>query len=150
MTWDEYFLRIAELIGQKSKDELKKTGALIVGSDNEILSSGFNGFPRGVAELPRSRHNRPAKYMWAEHAERNAIFNAARGGVSTLGTTMYLSAWYPCADCARAIIQAGISQVVVSRARQNKPHSRWSESCAVGLEMLAEAQVECVTSSVDL
>jgi dCMP deaminase len=150
MQWDEYFLRISELVAQKSKDRSKKVGAVIVGEGNEIRSTGFNGFPRGIDDDVDARHERPAKYMWTEHAERNAIFNAARNGTHTAGTTMYLNAWYPCADCARAVIQAGITRIVVSRSRHHRPNSRWNESCAVGMEMLREAGVQCDVSDVEL
>ena len=150
MLWDEYFLRIAELVAQKSKDRSKKVGAVIVGEGHELRSTGYNGFPRAIHDHVDARHERPAKYMWTEHAERNAIFNAARSGIHTLGTTIYLNAWYPCADCARAVIQAGIRRVVVSRTSANKPDSRWNESCAVGMEMLTEAGVQCDISDVEL
>ena len=144
MNWNEYFLKMADLVAEKSKDRSTKVGAVIVGPDNEVRSTGYNGFPRGVNDDVDERHERPAKYLWTEHGERNAIFNAARNGVHTLGCTMYLNCWYPCADCARAVIQAGIVCVVVSRARENKHDSKWNETCAVGVQMLEEAGVECV------
>ena len=70
MNWEEYFLRIAELIAKKSKDRSKKIGAIIVGEGNEIRSTGFNGFPRGVNDDVDDRHDRPAKYAWTEHGAR--------------------------------------------------------------------------------
>jgi dCMP deaminase len=75
------------------------------------VAHGWNGFPRGVDDDVDERHERPAKYLWTEHAERNAIYNAAAIGAATAGCTMYLP-WYPCTGCARAIIQSGISEVV--------------------------------------
>lgn len=150
MQWNEYFLRVANLVAQKSKDRHKKIGAVIVGEGHEIRSTGFNGFPRGVDDDVDARHERPAKYAWTEHAERNAIYNAARNGTHTNGTTLYLSCWYPCADCARAVIQAGIARIVCSRSWKNKLNSRWTESCNIGMEMLHEAGVICETSDVEL
>jgi len=121
MTWDEYFIRQAMLIAEKSKDPSTKVGCVIVGEDNEILSTGFNGFPRGVEEgkfvklyTPISqRWERPEKYKWVEHAERNAIYNAARNGIRLKNARAYLN-WepVPCSDCARAFIQAGIKEIV--------------------------------------
>ena len=113
LTWDELFILQAALISQKSKDPSTKVGCVIVGDDNAVLSMGFNGFPRGVEEDYDNRWNRPEKYNWVEHAERNAIYNAARNGIKLAGTRLYLN--YepkPCADCARAIIQSGIIEVI--------------------------------------
>ncbi len=77
LSWDELFILQATLIAQKSKDPSTKVGCVIVNDDNVILSTGFNGFPRGIEEDWKDRWKRPEKYHWVEHAERNAIFNAA-------------------------------------------------------------------------
>ena len=106
MNWVEYFYNIAEQVKEKSKDERTKIGAVIVGKDKEIVSTGYNSFPRGIEDYKKERQERPEKYYWFEHAERNAIYNAARIGVSTKGCTMYLTCGIPCADCARGIIKA--------------------------------------------
>lgn len=126
MPWDTYLISIAMAVAAKSKDPSTKVGAVIVGEHHNILSTGFNGFPRGVREtvkhtdgevseytLDAERWERPAKYLRVEHAERNAIFNAARHGVRLEGASMYMN-WEPCpcTDCARAIIQSGIVEVV--------------------------------------
>lgn len=113
LNWDELFILQAELIAQKSKDPSTKVGCVIVGDDNAILSMGFNGFPRGVDERDPARWERPEKYHWVEHAERNAIYNAARHGINLLGARAYLN-WEPkpCADCTRALIQAGIKEII--------------------------------------
>jgi len=113
MTWDELFILQATVIAQKSKDPSTKVGCVIVGDDNAILSMGFNGFPRGVDEHNPARWKRPEKYNWVEHAERNAIYNAARHGINLSGSRAYLN-WEPkpCADCTRALIQAGIKEIV--------------------------------------
>ena len=113
LSWDELFVLQAALISQKSKDPSTKVGCVIVNDDNVILSTGFNGFPRGIDESVEERWKRPEKYHWVEHAERNAIFNAARVGVSLNGAKAYLN-WEPkpCADCTRALIQAGIKEIV--------------------------------------
>ena len=87
MQWDEYFLRIAEVVAQKSKDRRKKIGAVIVGEGREIRSTGFNGFPRGVNDDGDERHARPANDLWTDHAERTPIVNAAPSPASALPST---------------------------------------------------------------
>ncbi len=109
--WDERFMDLAREIGSWSKDRSRKVGCVLVGPAREIRATGYNGFPRGVNDDVEARHQRPAKYRWTEHAERNAIYNAARSGVATDGCTAYLP-WFPCVDCARALIQAGITTLV--------------------------------------
>ena len=94
MRWVEY-LKI-NTVKLKSKDENTKIGAIIVGKYKEIVSTGYNSFPRGLKDNIRERQERPEKYFWFEHGERNAIYNAARIGVSTKGCTMYLSCGIPC------------------------------------------------------
>lgn len=121
--WDKYFLDMAALAATKSKDPSTKVGAIIVGPDREIRSSGYNGQPRGADDAASERHERPEKYYWFEHAERNAIYNAARSGTSTLGCTLYVTPIHPCMDCARGIVQAGIVEVVVPLA---DGHERWA------------------------
>ena len=132
MNWDELFIKQAMLIAEKSKDPSTKVGCVLVGKDNEVLSMGFNGFPRGVQEeftvhhpignfaireerkLLEKRWERPAKYAWIEHAERNAIYNAARNGIRLHGARAYIN-WEPqavCSDCCRALIQSGIIEVI--------------------------------------
>ena len=100
--WDERFLRLAREISTWSKDRSTRVGAVIIGEDKTPGPYGFNGFPRFVDDDRESRHERPEKYKWTEHAERNAIYNAARIGVPLKGCTMYVT-HMPCADCARAI-----------------------------------------------
>ena len=81
MNWTEYFLNIAETVKLKSKDKRTQIGAVIVGRDNEIVSTGYNSFPRGIDDEVDERQVRPEKYYWIVHAEMNAILNAARIGV---------------------------------------------------------------------
>jgi dCMP deaminase len=111
--WDNYFIQMAMLVAQKSKDPSTKVGCVLVATDNSILSTGFNGFPRGVDETDQERWGRPQKYSRVEHAERNAIYNAAANGIRLRGARAYLN-WEPspCADCARGLIQAGIVEVI--------------------------------------
>jgi len=140
MNWVDYFRNITHQIKLKSKDRNTQIGAVIVGKDKEIVSTGYNSFPRGLSDNESYRQERPEKYYWFEHAERNAIYNAARIGVSTKGCTMYLSCGIPCADCARGIINAGICKVFVEKVDSTKG-PQWEESQERSKEMFREADV---------
>lgn len=111
--WDGRFMALCNHIAQWTEDRNFSVGAVIVGPDLEIRSTGYNGFPRGVNDAEESRYNRKSgeKFFWFEHGERNAIYNAARMGVPINGCTLYVNR-FPCSDCARAIIQSGIGRVV--------------------------------------
>lgn len=105
---------------------------------------GFNGPPRGVDDNVPERWERPEKYRWVEHSERNSLFNAARAGVDTMASTLYLASFPakfgPCDDCCRAIIQSGIARVVMEPPAGDI--ERWKESFRIGEVMLKEAGVE--------
>ena len=141
MNWVTYFRQLANTVKLKSKDKYTQIGVVIVGRDNEIVSTGYNSFPRGIDDKIDSRQERPEKYYWFEHAERNAIYNAARIGVSTKDTTMYLSCGLPCADCARGIINAGIKQIFCERVDVTKGE-HWAESQERSYDMFLEAGVD--------
>jgi dCMP deaminase len=113
MKTPELWIDIAERVSYQSKDRSTKVGCVLVSPHNTILSTGWNGFPRGVIDTDEAKHERPAKYEWTEHAERNAVFNAARLGIATNGATAYLN-WepYPCVECMRALAQSGIIRIV--------------------------------------
>lgn len=140
MNWNEYFKNIAEAVKLKSKDNSTQIGAVIVGEGNEIVSTGYNSFPRDINDDVVERQERPEKYYWMEHAERNAIYNAARIGVSTDGCTMYLTCGLPCADCARAIINAGIVEVFIEPGAGAKG-GIWDEHFKRTIQMFSEAGV---------
>jgi dCMP deaminase len=110
--WDERFFQLCHLTATWSEDRRTKVGAVIVGPANEVRAIGYNGLPRGVSGKEDFRYSpeENEKYYWFEHAERNAIYNAVRAGTSTDGCRLYVSL-FPCADCARGIIQSGIVQV---------------------------------------
>ncbi len=134
------FMTMAYVVARASKDDRTKIGAVVVGPDNEIRSTGYNGFPRGLDDFNPARQEKPEKDFWFEHAERNAIFNAVRIGVSLRGCTMY-TLRTPCEACARAIVQAGISTVVIhapwdADARDNHPKTReMFAECGVTLDV---------------
>ena len=137
--WDRRFLVMAANIGSWSKDRSAKTGCVLVGPDRLIRSTGFNGFVRGVDDDVAARHERPAKYSWTEHAERNAIYNAAKLGISLNGCTAYIN-WCPCVDCARAVIQSGIIRVV--GLQPDHSDQKWGADFKLSLEMFAEVGVQ--------
>ena len=144
LKWDRKFLVMALDIADWSKDQSTKVGAVIVGPDNEVRSTGYNGMPRGVNDDVPGRHERPEKYFWFEHGERNAIFQAARMGTATKGCTLYVTSYPakfgPCVDCARAIIQVGIVRVVQEPLEGDA--ARWAESFARTKQMFEEAGIQ--------
>jgi dCMP deaminase len=141
LNWDDYFMNMVYLVAMKSKDENTHIGAVIVGPDKEIRSTGYNSFVRGINDSIPERQIRPEKYFWFEHAERNAIYNAARIGVSTKDCTMYTNG-VPCMDCARAVIQAGIKRVVVDKQWDDNNVDIWLEQAKRSLQMFTESGVE--------
>jgi dCMP deaminase len=123
-TWDEYYLGVCRVVASRSKDPSTQIGCVIVGPAHEIRSTGYNSFPRGIRDNVQTRLVPPDKYLWIEHAERNAIFNAARAGTPLESCTIYVEIM-PCMDCARAIVQAGIREVVVDRRRMDRYSSQF-------------------------
>ncbi len=148
--WDIRFLRLAKEVATWSKDRSTQVGAVIVGDDKTPGPYGFNGFPRAIDDAVEDRHSRPLKYKWTEHAERNAIYNAARIGMSLKGCTIYVT-HLPCADCTRAIVQVGIKRVVVDAGSLSDAGfaERWSEDERITKDMLDEAGVELGLVSAD-
>jgi dCMP deaminase len=144
MNWDEYFFEIIESIPKKSKDPSTKVGCLIVSPNNEIVSSGFNGFPRKVEddlEIVPERYERSKKLLFTEHAERNAVYAAARRGTPLANCRLYIG-WHPCAGCMRAIIQSGICEVVINGDVDKEFQKRWQEETEVAEIMAKEAGVK--------
>lgn len=144
MEWTEYFLNIAEQVKLKSKDQSTQIGAVIVGEDKEVLSTGYNSFPRGLDDSKQERQERPEKYFWMEHAERNAIYNAARIGVSLKNSIIYLTSGLPCMDCARGIVNSGIKTVYCKQVCTTKNKDKWDESQKKSLELLRECDIDVV------
>jgi len=138
-SWDKRWMALAELVASWSNDPHTKNGAVIVDDRQVLLSLGWNGCPRKVVDDIKERYTAPAKYKWVEHAERNAIYNAAATGHKCFGSRMYIT-WFPCSDCARAIIQAGIVEIVGKEP--NWDNLRWKEDFRVAKEMLLEVGVE--------
>ena len=119
---------------KQSKDPNTKVGAIIV-KDDRLISSGWNGFARGVNDL-HERWQRPTKYEFVVHAEANAICNAAKEGISTNGATMWVNL-FPCLQCADLIIQSGINEVVVTNIEESL-----SSRCDISRIKFEEAGIE--------
>lgn len=133
---NEMLLGTAKWAGICSKDKHTKVGCLIMRNE-QVLSVAWNEFPRGVKDT-EERRERPLKYKYTEHAERNAIYAAARAGEALRDATMYLP-YYPCSDCARAIICSGIRELVCHRPDFECP--TWGQEFRIAGEMLHEAEV---------
>ena len=120
IAWDDYFMGVSLLAADRSKDPSTQVGACIVSDDNRILSTGYNGFPQGCSddEFPWNRDESigETKYNFVVHAELNAILNA--GGKSLVGSRIFVSL-FPCHECAKAIIQAGVKEVVYLSDKYN-------------------------------
>lgn len=139
ISWDKYFMTMAYLVAMKSKDESTHCGSVIVDDMNHIVSTGYNSFVRGINDNIKERQLRPEKYMWFEHGERNAVYSASYRGINTKGCKIYVTG-VPCCDCARAIIQAGIKEVIVDTREEFG--TEWDDSCNVTLQMFKEANVK--------
>lgn len=140
-TWLSYAYRVA---ADHSTDPSTQNGAVLVDfgiyQDGWAVCEDANRFPTGVIETPQ-RWERPLKYGYVEHAERNVIYKAAKHGYATENLTLYVP-WFACSDCARAIIQAGIKNVVGHKAIFDMTMDRWKDSIAVAHGMLDEAGVK--------
>lgn len=132
------YLLMAYKEATNSPDPSTQNGAVIVSYSGTM--SDCNRFP-DMVKVPSERLERPLKYQFIEHAERNAIYKCAKFGVSCQGATMYVP-WFACSDCARAIIQAGISHVVGHQRMADDTPEHWKESIANAMTMLTEAGVK--------
>lgn len=153
--WDRHFLEMAMHHARMSKDPSTRVGAVIVGPDRELLSAGFNGFPRGIQDTPERLGKRDAKLKLVVHAEVNAILAAARVGMRLRGSTIYLVAsnqsgfiWGgpPCTRCVVDIIQAGIIEVV--GFDDHYIPEAWMSDLALAQSLLVEAGVVYRTISL--
>ncbi len=143
--WHHRFMELAFLVASWSKDPSTKTGAVVVGPDREIRATGYNGLVRGVDDNISERMERPTKYDFFEHAERNAIYNACLTGISLKGCVLYAT-HAPCTDCARAIIQAGIKMVITNKIiiDENSPKGTWRDKLEYSAQMFKEAGIEYI------
>lgn len=135
------FFPVASALALLSKDRSTKVGAVALGEDYEILSTGYNGMPRGVDDEVEHRHERPVKYYYHSHAEENLVAQAARNGVRLKGSTVLVTSLFPCTTCSRLLIQAGVVRIIAPRPDVDP---RWAEQAEHAIVMLREAGVEVV------
>jgi dCMP deaminase len=143
--WHARFIQLARHIAQWSKDPSTKVGCVVVGQNRQIMSTGYNGFPRGVADTVERLSDRAVKYPMIVHAEENAVAQAARVGVSLNGCTLYVT-FPPCTRCARSLIQSGIARVHYPLV---PIPDRWREDVERSLAMLTEAGVLSIGTALD-
>ncbi|TPI86396.1 deaminase [Mesorhizobium sp. B2-8-9] len=137
--WTRYLLDFACHAATKSKDTTK-VGAVLVGPEGEVRLTSYNGPPRGVQDRPE-RFERPAKYLYASHAEANLVAFAAREGIRTKGCAVYQT-HHPCAACCRTLIQAGISAVYYDASSALDP-AKWGDEMEAAATMFREAGIVC-------
>jgi dCMP deaminase len=140
--WTRRYLDIAKEVGTWSKDPSKQIGAVAVGDKGQILSQGYNGFPRGVKDTNDRYNNREEKYKYVVHGEMNCIYNACNSGVSLNGATLYVTGLPVCSECAKGIIQVGIKKVVMEYPKDIPPV--WEQSVQLTKQMFLEADVMCM------
>ncbi|AYQ57325.1 deoxycytidylate deaminase [Bathymodiolus thermophilus thioautotrophic gill symbiont] len=139
--WDKRYLSLAKEIATWSKDPSTQVGAVTVGSKKEVLSQGFNGFPRNINDSEERYNDRETKYKFVVHAEMNAIYNATYSGTSLDGATLYVYGLPICSECAKGIIQVGIKKVVV---KKSKELDCWNDSFKLSKAMFDEAGVTLI------
>ena len=140
MSTNEKYLSFAKEAALKSRDRSTQVGVIIITPDGTRVE-GTNGIPLKCNNDIEYRHTRPIKYKYAEHAERDAIYTAAREGIALAESVMFLP-WFPCSDCARAIIVSGIVKLVCYSP--DLDHGTWGEDFKIAIELLEESGVEIV------
>lgn len=137
--WHRRYLKLSDEIARWSKDPSSQIGSIAVGSKGQVLSQGFNGFPRGIKDTIKRLNDREIKYKFIVHAEMNCIYNATFNGVSLDGATLYVSGLPVCSECAKGIIQVGIKNVVMW---EKKYPEKWLESFNNTKELFKEAGIK--------
>ncbi len=138
-TWGDRYTHLAKEISAWSKDPNTKVGAVVIGKDGQVLSQGYNGFPRGIRDSNSRFKNRERKLELVVHAEMNAIYNACLSGVSLKGSTLYVYGLPICNECAKGIIQVGIKKVVAMRPKVY--NTQWDKSIKNAKKIFDEAEV---------
>jgi len=143
-SWDEWFMSKVYLVASKSKDHRTKIGSVLI-KERRIISEGYNGICMDINDTVSERFERPEKYFWFEHSERNCVYSAARFGISTLGSILYTQG-IPCCDCTRAVIQSGIKEVVVHKQWEEFEEfftwEKWKDQAKRSVVMLDESNIK--------
>lgn len=148
--WQKRWLRLAHEVASWSKDQVQ-VGAVIFDQNRNPRGFGYNGIPRGLDDTRPDRLQKPLKNWYFEHAERNVIYACSRNGISCDGCTIAVTHW-PCTDCTRAIIQSGITQVIVDQACLDPEkyfYQKWQPQIQESQVMLAEAGIEVTVVDIN-
>lgn len=132
--WYGRWIKEAQLKASYSKDPSTKVGAVAVGKHNQLLSSSYNGFPRGIRDDELILNNREEKYKYIIHAEQNLIYNACLSGISLEGSTVFVYGLPICHECAKGLIQVGVSKV----RSMGDVNDRWMESNVLAVKLFKE------------
>lgn len=139
VSWVKKYLELAKHISTWSKDPNTKIGAVAVGTHGQILSQGYNGFPRGISDHEHRLLNRDIKYRYVVHAEQNCIYNATLNGVSLNGADLYVYGLPVCSECAKGVIQVGVKRVFMCHPTDIS--IKWHDSMVQSFEMFNETGV---------
>jgi len=141
LKWHNRFMDMAKMISTWSKDPSSQIGAVAVNDERRILATGYNGFPKGIADTEERLNNKDEKYPRIVHAEMNALMNALYSGVSLKDSTLYVYGLPVCPSCSKCVIQAGVKRVVIPAAKTDKGNWQqvWEEQ---SLPMYKEAGVQ--------
>ena len=138
--WEERFIGMAREVSTWSKDPSRQIGAVAIDANRRVLSMGYNGFPRGISDLPERYEDRSTKYKYVVHAEMNCIYNATHNGTSLNNSTLYVWGLPVCSECAKGIIQVGVKEVIWATDREVT--DTWLESMQTTIELFSEAGVK--------
>ena len=142
-SWPEYFFAIAKAVAMRSKDPSTQVGCVFVDPNSKrILSQGYNGFPAGVIERVE-RWERPTKYTYVVHAEANCICQAARHGISLVGSHVYCT-MPPCDNCTKLLLSVGVKAIYYLPLKEESPSREWHAALELARQMCREAGVSCL------
>lgn len=142
--WDYKYCELAKHISRWSKDPSTCVGAVTVGHSGQILSQGYNGFPRGIRDSSKRLADKQEKYKYMVHAEMNCIYNASLNGVSLNESTLYVYGLPVCSECAKGVIQVGVKKIIIytPEISLNEFEGRWLDSFAITKNMFDEVNLE--------
>tara|TARA_Y100001937_G_scaffold27190_1_gene39024 strand:- start:21137 stop:21598 length:462 start_codon:yes stop_codon:yes gene_type:complete len=139
-TWKSRYLDLAERISHWSKDPSTKVGCIVIGKDGQVLSQGFNGFPRKFSDDLELYVMRETKYRFIVHAEMNAIYHATLNGISLKNSVFFIHGLHVCHECAKALVQVGAKGVVMRQTKETS--TKWAESFHYAQEILTQGGIE--------
>jgi len=140
--WDIRFMQMAKEISNWSKDPSRKIGAVAIDENRRILSTGYNGFPAGIDDSFERLNDRDKKYKYVIHAEKNCIYNACLNGMSLKDSLLYVWGLPVCSECAKGVIQVGVSKVFYGYSIKDYDDSMWLDSFQVTKSMFDEVGIE--------